>query len=74
MIRAIDERAYGPTHTHTLATSHSPFFAQPAALAKILSRIAANANSIVNARENSRSEYVRPDGSDLNITAWASYK
>src|SRR5258707_9768646 len=25
MIGAIDERAYGPTHTHTLATSHSPF-------------------------------------------------
>ena len=44
MIGAIDERAYGPTHTRTLATSHSPFYAQPSALADILVEIAGNAN------------------------------
>jgi pimeloyl-ACP methyl ester carboxylesterase len=43
MIGAIDECAYGPTHTHTLATSHSPFYAQPSALADILMGIAGNA-------------------------------
>jgi pimeloyl-ACP methyl ester carboxylesterase len=44
MIGAIDERAYGPTHTHTLATSHSPFYAQPSALAEILMDIAGDVN------------------------------
>jgi len=73
MIRAIDERVYGPTYTHTLATSHSPFYAQPGTLAETLSRIAADANSIVDARKSTRSQYVRPDGSDPNTTAWASY-
>ena len=43
MIGAIDERPYGPTRTHTLATSHSPFYAQPSALADILMEIAGNA-------------------------------
>ena len=51
MIGAIDERAYGPTHTHTLATSHSPFYSQPSALAEILSRMAASANSRADGRE-----------------------
>jgi pimeloyl-ACP methyl ester carboxylesterase len=54
MIGAIDERAYGPTHTHTLATSHSPFYSQPSALAEILSRIAASVHSPVDARETMR--------------------
>jgi pimeloyl-ACP methyl ester carboxylesterase len=54
MIGAIDERAYGPTHTHTLATSHSPFYAQPSALADILMEIAGNANRRVEAREKAR--------------------
>jgi len=72
MIRAIDERD-GPTQTHTLATSHSPFCAQPSGLAETLSQIAVNANSIVNARENARSRYIHPAGSDPNTTAWASY-
>ncbi|WP_413992481.1 alpha/beta fold hydrolase [Labrys okinawensis] len=44
MIGAIDEHVYGPTHAHTLATSHSPFYAQPSALADILMEIAGNAN------------------------------
>jgi hypothetical protein len=43
MIGAMDERGYGPTHTHTLATSHSPFYSQPSALADILMGIAGNA-------------------------------
>ena len=46
MIGAIDERIYGPTHTHTLATSHSPFYAQPSALADILMEIAGNARRV----------------------------
>jgi pimeloyl-ACP methyl ester carboxylesterase len=54
MIGAIDERAYGPTHTHTLATSHSPFYAQPSTLADILMEIAGNANWSVEAREKAR--------------------
>jgi pimeloyl-ACP methyl ester carboxylesterase len=54
MIGAIDERAYGPTHTHTLATSHSPFYSQPAALANILVEIAGNACSRAEAREKAR--------------------
>ncbi len=45
MVCAIDERAYGPTHTHTFATSHSPFYSQPSALADILVEIAGNAAS-----------------------------
>jgi pimeloyl-ACP methyl ester carboxylesterase len=45
MIGAIDEHAYGPTHTHTLAMSHSPFYSQPSALADILVEIAGNAAS-----------------------------
>jgi pimeloyl-ACP methyl ester carboxylesterase len=53
MIGAIDERAYGPTHTHTLATSHSPFYAQPSALADILMGIAGNARR-VEGREKAR--------------------
>jgi len=73
MIRAIDERAYGPTHTHTLATSHSPFYAQPSALAETLSRIAANANSIVDVREHAHSQYVRRTGLDPSTAAWPSY-
>jgi pimeloyl-ACP methyl ester carboxylesterase len=44
MIGAIDERTFGPTQSHTLATSHSPFYAQPSALAAILVEIAGNAN------------------------------
>ena len=54
MIGTIDERAYGPTHTHTLATSHSPFYAQPSALADILMEIAGKTNSRVEAREKAR--------------------
>jgi hypothetical protein len=54
MIGAIDERAYGPTHTHTLATSHSPFYAQPSALADILMEIAGNTNWRAEAREKAR--------------------
>jgi hypothetical protein len=54
MIGAIDERTYGPTHTHTLATSHSPFYTQPSALADILMEIAGNSNWRVGAREKAR--------------------
>jgi pimeloyl-ACP methyl ester carboxylesterase len=54
MIGAIDERACGPTHTHTLATSHSPFYAQPSALADILMEIASKTNWRVEAREKAR--------------------
>ena len=54
MIGAIDERAYGPTHTHTLATSHSPFYAQPSTLVDILMEIAGNANGRVEARGKAR--------------------
>jgi pimeloyl-ACP methyl ester carboxylesterase len=54
MIGAIDERAYGPTHTHALATSHSPFYAQPATLADILMEIAGNTNWRVEARDKAR--------------------
>jgi pimeloyl-ACP methyl ester carboxylesterase len=54
MIGAIDERAYGTTHTHALATSHSPFYAQPSALAEILMKIAGNANWRVENREKAR--------------------
>jgi pimeloyl-ACP methyl ester carboxylesterase len=54
MIGAIDERGFGPTHTHTLATSHSPFYAQPSALADILMEIAADAHWRVEAREKAR--------------------
>jgi pimeloyl-ACP methyl ester carboxylesterase len=54
MIGAVDERAYGPTHTHTLATSHSPFYAQPSALADILMEIAGDANCRVEPREKAR--------------------
>jgi pimeloyl-ACP methyl ester carboxylesterase len=54
MIGAIDERTYGPTHTHTLATSHSPFYTQPSALADILMEIAGNFNWRVGAREKAR--------------------
>jgi pimeloyl-ACP methyl ester carboxylesterase len=54
MIGAIDERAYGPTHKHTLATSHSPFCSQPSALAEILCGIADNANPGVDARKIAR--------------------
>jgi pimeloyl-ACP methyl ester carboxylesterase len=50
MIGAIDERVYGATHTHTLATSHSPFYSQPSALADILIEIGADANSRIEAR------------------------
>jgi pimeloyl-ACP methyl ester carboxylesterase len=54
MIGAIDGREYGPTHTHTLAASHSPFYSQPAALAEILSQIAVKTTSRANARERAR--------------------
>ena len=54
MISAIDERAYGPTHTRTLATSHSPFYAQPSALADVLMEIAGTSNWRVEAREKGR--------------------
>jgi pimeloyl-ACP methyl ester carboxylesterase len=54
MIGAIDERTFGPTHKHTLATSHSPFCTQPSALADILMEIAGNSNWSVEAREKAR--------------------
>jgi len=54
MIGAIDEHTYGPTHSHTLATSHSPFYAQPSKLADILIEIAGNANWRVEARGKAR--------------------
>jgi pimeloyl-ACP methyl ester carboxylesterase len=62
MIGAIDERAYGPTYTHTLATSHSPFYAQPSALADILMEIAGNDNWLVEAREKARGCITDPAG------------
>jgi pimeloyl-ACP methyl ester carboxylesterase len=54
MIGAIDECTFGLTHSHTLATSHSPFYAQPSALADILMEIAGNSNWRVEAREKGR--------------------
>ena len=54
MIGGIDERVYGPTHTHTLATSRSPFSAQPAASATIQMEIAGNGNWRVEARQEAR--------------------
>jgi hypothetical protein len=54
MIGAIDERVYGPTHTHTWATSRSPSYAQPAALVAIQMEIAGNANWRVEAHQKAR--------------------
>jgi|ERR1700722_5176669 len=55
MIGAIDERAYGPTHTHSLVTSHSPFCARlRSALADIPMEIAGKANWRVEARQKAR--------------------
>src|ERR1700722_9150161 len=45
MTGAIDERAYGPTHTHSLVTSHSP---------DIPMEIAGKANWRVEARQKAR--------------------
>jgi pimeloyl-ACP methyl ester carboxylesterase len=41
MIAAVDAQIGSTTITHTMATSHSPFLSQPAALAKILEAISA---------------------------------
>jgi hypothetical protein len=54
MIGAIDGRVYGPTHTHTWATSRSPSYAQPAALVAIQMEIAGNANWRVEAHQKAR--------------------
>ena len=49
MIAAVDAAMGGRTTTHTLDSSHSPFLSQPAALARILLGIAAQAPATLSA-------------------------